>query len=281
MKRLVTIQDISCFGRCSSTVALPIISALGIETIILPTAILSTHTGEFENYSFLPLTDEMHKIINHWKELEITFDAIYVGYIGTIEQIDTVCDFIDYFKGENTKVFVDPAMADNEKLYQGLETGYVEAIKKLCKKADIIAPNIYEAMFLCGENNKKGHTYKEAMDILLPLSSLCDKVIITGIHKDDGIVTLGYDKNTETITKKVNSKVEGMYYGTGDIFSSVFIGTYINNIPFDECINKAVEFVEEAIKNTVDEKEKYWYGINFEKCLNSLTRYYKEKEQHF
>lgn len=272
MKRLVTIQDISCFGRCSTTVALPIISALGIETVTLPTAILSTHTGEFENYSFLPMTEEMHKIIEHWKEQKLEFDAIYVGYIGTVEQIDTVCDFIDYFKKDDTVVFVDPAMADNEKLYQGLKTEYVKAIKRLCQKADIIAPNIYEAMFLCEDECKKEHTYDEAVKMLKPLSMICDKIIITGIHKEDQIVTLGYDKKTDTITEKINSKIDGMYYGTGDIFSSVFIGTYIKGEPFKNAISKAVEFVDESIKNTVSEKEKYWYGINFEECLGSLTK---------
>ena len=279
MKRLVTIQDISCFGRCSTTVALPIISALGIETVTLPTAILSTHTGEFKNYSFLPLTSQMHKIINHWKEENISFDAIYVGYIGTVEQIDTVCEFIDYFKGENTVVFVDPAMADNKELYQGLKTEYVKAIKRLCKKADIIAPNIYEAMLLCDEECKKEHTYEEAVNMLKPLSLMCDKIIITGIHKDDTIITLGYDKKTDIITEKNNSKIEGMYYGTGDIFSSVFIGAYMNGAVFSECISKAVEFVEESIKNTVAESEKYWYGINFEECLDSLTAYIKKNQQ--
>ena len=278
MKRLVTIQDISCFGKCSSTVALPIISALGIETVILPTAILSTHTGEFENYTFLSLTDEMGKISTHWKDENIEFDAIYVGYIGSIQQIDIICEFIDNFRGENTIVYVDPAMADNAKLYSGISHEYVQATKKLLKKADIISPNIYEAMLLVDEECKSEYTHDEAKQILYSLGELCDKSIITGVHLGDKILTLGYDKTNDEFFEVENEKIEGMFYGTGDIFASVFIGTYLRGLPFPDAISSSDAFIQKCIIKTLDEKEKYWYGINFEMCLDELFKILKSKD---
>lgn len=278
MKRLVTIQDISCFGKCSTTVALPIISALGIETVILPTAILSTHTGEFENYTFLSLTDEMERISEHWKKEKIEFDAIYVGYIGSVHQIDNICKFIDDFKGENTIVYVDPAMADNAKLYSGISHEYVQAIKKLLKKADIISPNIYEAMLLVNEECKSEYTHDDAKQILYSLKKLYDKSIITGIHLGDKIFSLGYDKESDEFIEVENKKIEGMFYGAGDIFASVFIGTYLRGLPFNEAISFADSFIQKCITKTLDEKEKYWYGINFEMCLDELTKIFKSND---
>ncbi len=274
MKRIVTIQDISCFGRCSITVALPILSALGIETVILPTAILSTHTGEFKDYSFLSLSDEMHKITNHWKKENIEFDAIYVGYIGSVQLTEQVCKFIDEFAGKNTIVYIDPAMADNAKLYSGLTPEYVSSVKKLCKRADIISPNIYEAMLLTDEECTEDYSFDDAKRILHKLTDFCPKAIITGIHSDNNIYSYGYDKTKKADSKKTNKKIEGMFYGTGDIFSSVFIGTYLDKLSFYESISFAADFVEKCIFETLNEKDKYWYGINFEKCLNELTSFY-------
>ena len=275
MKRIVSIQDISCFGKCSSTVALPVLSALGIETVILPTALLSTHTGEFSDYSFLSLTDEMKKIIEHWKKEKIEFDAIYVGYIGSIEQIDIICDFIKSFSNKNTIVYVDPAMADNAKLYSGLNHKYVEATKHLCSLADIISPNIYEAMLLCDIPCHSSYTDTDVELIARKLSEFSSKVIITGVHSDKDILTCGYDKLSDTYFTKKNTKIDGMFYGTGDVFAGAFIGTYMHSLTFSEAISFSDDFVQNCIEKTLPDTKKYWYGINFEKCLNILTEFHK------
>ena len=270
MKRLLTIQDISCFGKCSLTVALPIISALGIETVALPTALLSTHTGEFKDYTFLSLTEEMEKIIKHWKKENITFDAIYVGYIGSLHQVDVICNIIDIFKNDNTIVYVDPAMADNARLYSGLSEEYVSATRKLCKKADIISPNIYEAMLLANSGLDDKYSFDDANKILNEISNFCQKSIITGVHSGNDIYSLGFDASNNTYSTKKNKKIDGMFYGTGDVFASTFIGLYLNGFSFEKAISYADDFVQECIIATLDEKEKYWYGINFEKRLKKL-----------
>lgn len=278
MKRIVTIQDISCFGRCSQTVAIPIISALGIETIPLPTAVLSTHTGEFNGYTFLPLCDEVRKITEHWKKEQLKFDAIYIGYIGSKSQAEFLIDFIDDFADENTIVYLDPAMADNAKLYSGLDDEYVDIIRRLCANADIISPNIYEAMFLVNGECHKDYTDEDVEYIEKSITALCPKVIITGVHKNDEIMTIGIDTTKNSRQIKKNKIINGMFYGTGDIFSSVFIGCYIKGHGFYESISIADEFINDCIKSTLPEKEKYWYGINFEEHISSLAEYAKKTE---
>jgi len=278
MKRIVTIQDISCFGKCSQTVAIPILSALGIETVPLPTAILSTHTGEFENYTFLPLCDEAQKISDHWKKQQIKFDAIYIGYIGSKAQAENLINFIDDFADENTVVFLDPAMADNGELYSGLDDEYVDIIRRLCANADIISPNIYEAMLLVNGVLQKDYDDKDIKNLSQSITALCPRVIITGIHKENKVLTFGIDTTNNTTATKENEKFDGMFYGTGDVFSSVFIGSYLKGLEFHNAIAFADDFIQECIKTTIPEKEKYWYGINFENCLSILTDFTKKTE---
>ena len=164
MKRIVTIQDISCVGKCSLTVALPIISAMGIETSIIPTAVLSTHTV-FNNFTFKDLTDQIEPISNHWKEEKFNFDAIYTGYLGSKEQVNVISKFFDDFKSESNFIFVDPAMADNGKLYPSFNDEFVEEMKKLCSKADIISPNLTEAAMLTGREYKNEYNFDYIKDI--------------------------------------------------------------------------------------------------------------------
>ena len=278
MKRILSIQDISCFGRCSQTVALPIISALGIETVILPTALLSTHTGDFSNYSFLPLNNEIKNITEHWKSINLTFDAIYVGYIGTSELVDNIVCIIDEFSDKNTLIYIDPAMADNASLYSGIDMEYVSRIKELCKKADIICPNIYEAMLLSDFNCTHDYTTQDIEYITKKAGELAKKTIITGIHKGEEILTLGYERNSKASKKIINKKYDGMFYGTGDIFASTFIGAYLNGIDFFDSIAFSDGFVQKCIENTISEHKKYWYGINFESCLSCLTEFYNNKK---
>lgn len=274
-KRLVTIQDISCFGKCSVTVALPVISALGTETVVLPTAVLSTHTGEFENYTFHPLYGEFGKITSHWEELNIKFDAIYIGYIGSKELIDAVNIFLDKFS-ENAIVFLDPAMADNGKFYSGLDLSYAKKLRELCRRADIISPNMTEAMILSDRDPLEYKSVRNTDEILQDLSKITEKVIITGIHKENVISTIGYDNFTKEICSSDKPVRDGIFYGSGDLFSSAFIGMYINGAPFSEAVHNASAFVNDCIVNTLDDHEKYWYGLKFEQSLGILTDYYRK-----
>ena len=148
MKRAVTIQDISCFGKCSLTVALPIISAMGIETAVIPTAVLSTHTGGFKGYTFRDLTGDIPQIASHWEKLGLSFDAIYTGYLGSPDQVQIVSDFFDSFGKEDNFIVVDPVMGDAGKLYAGFTDELVCGMRKLCAKADYIIPNMTEAALL-------------------------------------------------------------------------------------------------------------------------------------
>ena len=271
-KRLVTIQDLSCFGKCSVTVALPVISTLGSEAVVLPTAVLSTHTGEFKNYTFHPLYDEFKKITCHWESLNIEFDAIYVGYIGNVELICAVSDFIDKFAKKDTVVFIDPVMADNGKFYSGLDENYAKELYRLCKKADIITPNMTEAMILSG---KAPSLYKEPCDIkklAQSLSVLCKNVIITGVHTPQTISTVAYDKASDSIFSADKPLYDGVFYGAGDLFSSAFIGLYINGKPLFEATQIASDFVKDCIIKTMDERDKYWYGLKFEQSLPLLAK---------
>lgn len=276
-KRLVTIQDLSCFGKCSLTVALPVISALGTETVVLPTAVLSTHTGEFKNYTFHPLHDQFRGICEHWERLGIEFDAIYVGYIGSNELICAVSDFIDRFKKEDTVVFIDPVMADNGKFYSGLGEDYSKNLASLCRKADIISPNMTEAMILSGNapaDYKKTASLKE---VAKKLSDICDNVIITGIHNKDTISTAAYKKGSDDIYFADKPLYDGVFYGSGDLFASAFIGMYLDGAALHDATKAASDFVNECILKTLDERDKYWYGLKFEQSLSILTDYQKQR----
>lgn len=275
-KRLVTIQDISCFGKCSITVALPVISALGTETVLLPTAVLSTHTGEFKNYTFHPLHNEFKKITDHWESLGIEFDAIYIGYIGSKELICAVNDFIDRFKKKNTLVFIDPAMADNGKFYSGLDNDYAINLTELCKKADIISPNMTEAMILTGGKAEDYKSAENVTEIVTKLSSICENVLITGVHKENSIATISYEKKTDTLYVAEKPLYDGVFYGSGDLFASAFIGMYLLGASLSEATQNSSDFVNNCILKTLDEREKYWYGLKYEQSLPILMNYQKK-----
>lgn len=273
-KRLVTIQDLSCFGKCSVTAALPVISALGTETVVLPTAVLSTHTGGFSEYTFHPLYGEFRNISRHWEKLGIEFDAIYIGYIGSEELIDAVDEFIDKFS-KNAVIFLDPAMADNGKFYSGLDESYAKKLTALCKKADIISPNVTEAMILSGHSPAQYKDTDNIKEIVQSLSDLCENVIVTGVYEKDSILTVSYEKNTKIYTEARKPLYDGPFYGAGDLFASAFIGMYINGAPLEISVKNASDFVNDCIIKTLDEYDKYWYGLKFEQSLGLLTDYYR------
>ena len=270
-KRILTIQDISCLGQCSMTVALPIISACSHETCILPSAVLSTHTGGFSGYTVNDLSGDFPSIKEHWLKEGISFDAIYTGYLGSTQQIEYVSDIFDTFKRKDAKIIVDPAMADNGKLYWGFDDEYVKGMAYLCSKADIILPNITEACFLTGVEYKESYD-KAYVDLLISkLSEICKgTIIITGVSYDDKEINVVIADNGEQ-TPYVHRRISKSFHGTGDIFSSAFVGAYMQGKSMFDAVQIASDYTVECIENTVDD-ESHWYGTKFEIALPSLIR---------
>lgn len=277
MKKILTIQDISCVGQCSLTVALPIISSMGIECAILPSAVLSTHTGGFSGYTFRDLTEDLPLISNHWQKEKISFDGIYTGYIGSTKQIEYIKNIIDTFDHESQIVVVDPAMADHGKLYYGFDEAFVDEMKTLCAKADYIVPNITEACFLTNTEYFDKYTKADIEKLLVKLSKLGPKyVVLTGISFDDNLLGAAmYDSISGEFKYYFNKKIPLMFHGTGDIFASSFFGAVVNGLTMYEAAKVAVDFTLLAIENTVSDAKEHWYGVHFEKALYYLTNKFK------
>lgn len=262
MKRIVTIQDISCVGKCSLTVALPIISTAGIETAILPTTILSTHTA-FKNFTFRDLSHDIPAISNHWNQEKFKFDAIYTGYLGNEEQIELVKDFIKRFQTKNNFVLIDPAMADNGKLYVGFDQNYVLKMKELCSLGDIIVPNLTEACLLLGKEYKE-YSISEIKDMLVQLSKLSKKAVITDIKVGNKLGVMSYDG--KEFFSYFRTIINAKYHGSGDVFASSFVGALCNDIDLKKSLKIAVDFTWESIKETYQNHQNA-YGLDFESKL--------------
>ena len=270
MKRIVTVQDISCVGKCSLTVALPIISSMGIEASILPTAVLSTHTM-FKNFTCQDLTDQIVPITEHWKNEGIGFKAIYTGYLGSFEQIDLMKKMFDDFKTEDTLLFVDPAMADNGNLYPGFDKAFVEAMKGLCGKADYVLPNITEACFLTDMEYKTEYDRAYIDELLEKLAALgCKNIIFTGISYEEGKTgVVVYEDGKYSYYE--HEKRPNSCHGTGDIYASAFVGAYVRGKSAYDAAKIAADYTVECIKATAEE-DNHWYGAKFEPVLMKLIQ---------
>lgn len=274
-RRVAAIHDISGFGKCSLTVALPILSAAGIETCAMPTAILSTHTGGISGFTYRDLTADMLPFMQHWKSLDIKFDAIYSGFLGSFEQIDIVKEFFDIFKRKNNLILVDPVMADNGELYQIFKPEFAKGMQSLCRKADIIVPNLTEAALLLEEPYRPGpytRTYIEG--ILRRLSMLGpEKIVLTGVYfKEDELGAATYDRKTGDIEFVFTKKIPGYYHGTGDIFASALLSALLNDFNLDEAAQIAVNFTADSIRRTFKAKTDYRFGVNFEQCIPDFLK---------
>lgn len=278
-KRIAAIHDISGIGKCSLTVALPIISVAGIECCALPTALLSTHTGGFSGIHIKDLTDSILPIAKHWKKEGFEFDAIYSGYLGSMEQIDIMCRCIETIKGDETLIVVDPVMGDNGKLYQTFSPEFPFKMRELCARADIITPNVTEACLMLGEDYLPPPYTKEYLEkLLVRLGEICKgTIVITGAVlslKEQGAVA--YNCNSGTISFASCPRIDGMYHGTGDIFSSVFVSSMVLGNGMEKSLNAAVKFTAMAIENTVKNQPELWYGVNFEGVLPKLHKLLEE-----
>lgn len=273
MKRIVTIQDISCVGKCSLTVALPIISAMGIETAVIPTEVLSTHTA-FKNFTYRDLSSDIPEIAKHWKQEKFDFDGIYTGYLGSIEQIDMLKEFFKEFKTDNNFIFIDPVMADNGKLYTGFDQKFALEMKGLCKMADVIVPNLTEASYMLEREYKENYTEEEIKEMLIELSKLGPKeTILTGVSfKENELGVMSYNKETKKFFSYFKEKIPAKYHGTGDIFASTLVGALVIENNIEEALKIAVDYVWETINDTYITNKEDAYGANFETKIPYLIK---------
>lgn len=268
-KRVLTIQDISCVGQCSLTVALPVISACGIETSVLPSAVLSTHTCGFTGFTFRDLTDDMPAICDHWKKEGIVFDGIYTGYLGSAKQIEYVKEIINSTASSDCLVVVDPAMADNGKLYPAFDMAFVEEMKKLCSNADYLLPNITEACFLTGMEYKTEYDKAYIKELISKLIALGAKnVVLTGVSYEKGYTgVVVFENGKEEYYKHL--QIAGGIHGTGDIYASAFVGARLRGKSAYEAAKIAADYVVECIKESKNDPD-HTYGARFEPVLGKL-----------
>ena len=271
MQRILTIQDISCVGKCSLTVALPIISACGVECSVLPTAVLSTHTA-FKGFTFRDLTCDIESIYKHWLDQNIGFDAIYTGYLGSFEQLNLVDSIMQKFKAKDNFVLIDPVMGDNGKLYSGFDNKFALAMANLCKNADIIVPNLTEASYMLDIPYVESYTLDYVKEILVKLTNLgCKTAILTGVNLGDGkLGVYGYNKAENKYFSYFREHLPKSFHGTGDVFASTLCGALSSGKSFDDSIKIAVDFTVQTIIETVKNPDHNWYGVDFEKAFPYL-----------
>lgn len=272
MKRIVSIQDISCLGKCSLTVALPIISAMGVECSIVPTAVLSTHTM-FQNFTCKDLTDQIGPIADHWESENIVFDAIYTGYLASKEQIGDVCAFFDTFKTKDNLIVVDPVMADNGKLYPAFGPDFPAEMAKVCAKADLIVPNLTEASLLTGLPYRTEYDEEYIREMLQALAKLGPRyVALTGVSFEKGrLGVMYYDREKNEYGSYFAEHLPASFHGTGDVFASTCVGALMRGLPLGDALALAADYTVECIRLTLASPEAKWYGVEFESAIPYLV----------
>lgn len=275
VKKVAAINDLSGFGRASLCAIIPTMSVMGIQVCPLPTAVLSNHTGGFENYSFLDLTDYMEDYINHWKQLGLTFDSIYSGFLGSPRQIALVEDFIEHFGNGDTLTLVDPVMGDNGALYSSMTLEIIPEMRKLVSKANVITPNFTEACFLLDIPCRKDVGGKELKDWLRALSAMGPEIVaITSVPVEadsQNTYVAAYDRKNETFWKVGCRYIPAAYPGTGDIFASVFLGSLLQGDCLPVALDRAVQFVSQCVKATYGSACPKRNGVVLEKELGILN----------
>jgi pyridoxine kinase len=275
--KILTIQDISCYGQCSITVALPIVSAFGIETAIIPSAILSTHTSGFSGYTVRDLTEDLPAINEHWEKEGIYFDAIYTGFIGSIEQFGYIKDIIDSRLKPDGLVFVDPAMADNGEFYNGFDQDFADTMGELCKIGDFVLPNTTEACYLLHKPWKPEFSKEEMLEMANELAAFTKKTVILkgDNHAEGKLGMIVLDKDDPSNAEFVyNDKVDYASHGTGDVFASAFVGATLNGKSPSSAAKIAGEFTKRAIEETIDDPT-HTYGVKFEKVIPDIQELLK------
>lgn len=270
-KRVLAVHDISGAGKCSLTVALPIVSAAGVECSALPTAVLSTHTGGFTGYTYRDLTADILPAAEHWASLGLRFDAIYTGYLGSFAQIELMERVFSLLAAEDTLIAVDPVMGDDGRLYAAFDMTFPPAMRALCAKADLIMPNFTEAALLLGETYRPGpysEAYIEGLLARMAEAMPVRHIVLTGVYFDGrALGAATFDARTGAVSYILGEHVPGSYHGTGDVFGSALVGALTVGRPLAEAVRAAVDFTAAAIRTTAEAGTEIRYGVNFEKNL--------------
>lgn len=279
-KRALAIHDISCVGRCSLTVALPILSAAGINTAVIPTALLSTHTGEFTGYTHLDLSDQLLPIARHLSTLQLHFDAFYSGYLASAEQVELILELSGMLCDSGTHIFVDPAFADHGKLYSHMGEDMPAQMRKLCKRAHTIIPNFTEASFLLEKPYRAdGYDANYVQTVAAELAALGPgSVVITDVHIEE-------DKNSIAVYRKADGafylfhkpEFNGIFHGTGDVFASFLIACMLNGQSLEKAAQTALDCTHESLRLTLQGSDPLRYGVRFELVLPQLIEALKIK----
>lgn len=278
VKKVAAIHDLSGYGRASLTTIIPILSNMKVQVCPVPTAILSTHTGGFEGYSFVDLTDSMQEYIDHWKKLNLEFDCIYSGFLGSPKQISIVSDFIDFFGKKAEFIVVDPVMGDNGKLYSTMGEEMVNGMRKLIKKADIITPNFTEVMYLLGKSYEENITEEKIKDYLRELAQMGPRIVIAtsvpDTKKDEKIdkktSVVAYDKENDLFWRVSCKYIPASYPGTGDAYTSVVIGSLLQGDSLPIAIERGVQFITQCIMASYGFKYPNKEGVLLERTLDIL-----------
>lgn len=281
MKKIALINDLSGFGKCSLTAAIPVISVLGIQACPLPTAVLTAQTG-FESYYCDDFTDRMDCFTNEWKKMGESFDGIYSGYLASPMQMEKVFRFLEEFKGKNTLYLADPVMGDNGRRIRIFSEELLAGMKELTQRADVITPNLTELCLLADEDYEKVISYRKEEDYLRRIQEICKKllkkarvqqtVVVTGVIREkDGVEYIGNLAVSDTENIHVETPYTGMgFSGTGDLFASVICGSLVNGLSIRDSIEKATGFLQEAIEEASEENIPRNHGVHFEKYLSKL-----------
>ena len=272
--RVAAIHDMSGFGRCSLTVVIPVLSAMGVQCCPLPTAFLSTHTGGFQGFTFLDMTEEMPKVAEHWKSLGLTFAAIYSGFLGSERQIGIVADFIRDFRTPDTVVVVDPVMGDDGQAYQTYTPAMCGGMARLAELADVITPNLTEAAFLLGLDYRELPTDGDGLRRVAEELSLDGKrsVALTGASLAPGKTgAMCFDARTGRTEAVQTDFIAHPLHGTGDVFASVLTGALVKGVSLVEAASQAVDFIHACAVRTVAQDLPLREGVDFEPLLGMLA----------
>ena len=269
-KRAIAVHDISCVGRCSLTVALPVLSAAGLNTAIVPTALLSTHTGEFTGYTHLDLSNQLSPIADHLATLKLHYNAFYSGYLANGAQVDEVLHMIDVLCDERTHIFVDPAFGDHGRMYSLMDDTMPSQMRRLCSRACTIVPNKTEAAFLLGEAFPGEEAdEKYISDYCIRLSGLGpENVVITDVSFRPGQIGVAvYSRGMQQPIYLFRPRIDRVFHGTGDVFASSLLGALMNGRMLTEAVDIALDFTYAAICRTIESGEQLRYGVQFEAIL--------------
>ena len=279
MKRIASIQDFSCIGSCSQTIALPVLSAMGVECAALPTALLSAHTA-FDGFVSLDLTPQLPAIMAHWRAMHLRFDAVYTGYLASAEQVGLVGGLLDGMDERPALTLIDPVMGDNGALYAGFSDAFPQAMRALCGRADVLTPNVTEACLLTGTAYSPVQDAAQTRRLLERLLELgCRAAVLTGLRVDGDMAVAALQRDgTGTLVR--TSYIPEVFHGTGDLFASTCAGALVQGAPLERAVRLAADYVALTLRRTVQAPDRRWYGVNFQETLPELmARWQNIKEE--